>query len=153
MNIQIKADFKKLENFIKLLGSKRYIDIGILGQESYENGISIAGIGAVMEFGSISKNIPERSFILMPIETKQKEIEKQIEPKFPLLINENSTDKFLKEMGIACEGVIQEAFDTKGFNTWQPIKEATKKAKGGSDAILIDTGELRKAISSRIGGN
>jgi hypothetical protein len=147
----IKADFKKLENLIKLLGSKRYIDIGILGQESYENGISIAGIGAVMEFGSISKNIPERSFILMPIETKQKEIEKQIEPKFPLLINENSTDKFLKEMGIACEGMIQSAFDTGGFGTWQKLDPKTIKAKG-SDAILIDTGELRKAISSKVGG-
>ena len=146
----IKADFKKLENFIKLLGSKRYIDIGILGQESYENGISIAGIGAVMEFGSISKNIPARSFILMPIETKQKKIEKQIEPKFPLLVTENSADKFLKQIGIACEGMIQSAFDTGGFGTWQKLSPKTIKSKG-SDAILIDTGELRKSISSKVG--
>jgi phage gpG-like protein len=179
--MQIKADFHLLENFIKLLKTKKYCDVGILGKETAEQteegktkNISIAYLGAVHEFGADievtdkmraylhyigihlksstgSIHIPQRSFILMPLETNEKKITKTVEPKFPLLITENSTDKFLKEMGAACEGVIQEAFDTGGFGTWQDISQMTKDRKDSGN-ILIDKGGLRQAISSKVGG-
>lgn len=160
---KVEYDFSKLEKLIKLLKTKKYVDVGILGEttsEQTEEGktknISIAFLGAVHEFGSEKRNIPERSFIIMPIETKQKEIAKEAEKNFPMLIGSDKANdikivKFLTEIGIRCEAVIQEAFDTKGFNTWPDIKQETKDRKD-SEAILIDTGTLRKSITSRVGG-
>lgn len=148
----VKGDFSKLESLIKKLETKKYVDVGILGGASYEAGATIAGIGAVHEYGSISGNIPERSFIRMPLETKGKEINKKLAPKFQKLIEKQDIDKLLTLIGIECEGVIQAAFDTGGYGTWQPILEKTAERKGGSHAILIDDGTLRKSITSRVGG-
>lgn len=152
----VKADFSKLEKLIKLLKTKKFVDIGILGQEKNEDGINLAGIGGVHEFGYPEKNIPERSFIIMPIETKQKEIAKEMEKEFPILLgfeksNEAKIDRFLTRIGIVCEGAIQEAFDSGGFGTWPDIQQKTKDRKD-SDEILIDIGTLRKSITSKVGG-
>ena len=38
--------------------------------------------GAVHEFGSIKRKIPKRSFIAMPIQTKQAQIQKSVEGRF-----------------------------------------------------------------------
>lgn len=162
-DINIKADFSKLEKLIKLLKTKKYVDVGILGEttsEQTEEGktknISIAFLGAVHEFGSEKRNIPERSFIIMPIETKQKKIAKEMEKKFPILLgsekaNEVKIIQFLTDVGLKCEEAIQDAFDSGGFGTWPDIQQATKDRKD-SDAILIDQGNLRKAITSKVGG-
>lgn len=53
-DVSIDADFKQLEKLIKELDSDYYVDIGILGkQTATEDGITLAGIGAVQEFGKI----------------------------------------------------------------------------------------------------
>jgi phage gpG-like protein len=180
-NVNVKADFTKLENLIKCLNSKLFCDVGILGDEKGEKttegkskDISIASIGAVHEFGAdievtpkmrsflhyigINLNpktkyvhIPQRSFILMPIEVNEKKITKQLEARFPLLVNEKTAVKFLQEVGIACEGVIQEAFDTAGFGNWQPLHPVTIANKEG-EGILKDQGDLRRTITSKVGG-
>lgn len=148
----IEADFSKLEKLLKDLDVKGYVDVGVLGNASYEDGATIAGIGAIHEFGSLSGNIPQRSFIRMPIELKQEDIEKKVMDKVKdKLFDGISPKDVLQMIGIFCEEAIQEAFETGGFGTWQDIKDETKDRKNG-DSILIDTGTLRKAITSKIGG-
>jgi phage gpG-like protein len=147
----VDGDFSKLENILKKLKTKKHVDVGILGNESYEDGATIAGIGAVHEFGKLDGSIPERSFIRMPIETKQKEIEKSLKPKVQEIMERGDIDRALTLLGIACEGAIQEAFDSGGFGTWKDIDQKTKDRKK-SDSILIDTSELRKSITSKVGG-
>jgi phage gpG-like protein len=149
--LQVKGDFSKLENLIKKLKTPYYCDVGILGEASYEDGATIAGIGAVHELGSISGNIPQRSFIVMPIETKQADIAKKLDSKWEGKLESQDIRGLFIEMGILCEAAIQEAFDTKGFGSWKPIEEATKKRKKGSDAILIDKGILSNSITSEVG--
>ena len=50
----VSGDFSKLEALIKDLGKKHYVDIGILGEsnKTVEGGLTLAGIGAVHEFGT-----------------------------------------------------------------------------------------------------
>lgn len=156
----VTGDFSGLEKLIKNLGKKFYTDIGILGKggKTEKGGITLAGRGAVMEFGTdkAGRNrdtkIPERSFIRMPLETGQENIEKQIEPRMQKLIEEGDIKGVFVLIGIAGAGRIQEAFETEGFGEWEDIKESTKKSKG-SDAILIDIGTLSQAITYRVGGN
>lgn len=154
----VTGDFSKLEKLVENLGKKVYSDIGILGAAgSTDEGLTIAGIGAVHEFGTdkAGRNrdtvIPERSFIIMPLETGQGDIEKAIEPRLQQLLEDGNIKGIFELIGIAGEARIIEAFETGGFGTWEDIKEATKKAKG-SDAILIDQGQLKQSITSRVGG-
>ena len=53
------------------------------------------------------------------------------------------------KIGIIAEGVVQEAFSTRGFGKWAPNSEMTIAQKG-SDSPLIDTAQLRKSISSDV---
>lgn len=152
---EVTGDFSQLENLISELGKDYYVDIGILGEsnQTVEGGLTLAGIGAVHEFGTDragrgSKTvIPERSFIRMPLETGQNTIEKEIKPKI-----KDGTDikTIFKLIGISGEARIQEAFDSRGFGTWAENAESTIEQKG-SDSPLIDTGALRKAIMSKVG--
>lgn len=156
---QVTGDFSRLEKLVENLGKKFYTDIGILGAAGYTEGgkITLAGLGAVHEFGTdkAGRNrdtvIPERSFIRMPLETGQEDIEKQIDSKIQKLIEDGDIAGVFKLIGIAGEARVQEAFETGGFGRWEDIKEATKKAKG-SDAILVDDAVLKQAITSRVGG-
>ena len=156
---QVTGDFSRLEKLIENLSKDYYTDIGILGAAGSTEGgkITLAGIGAVHEFGTdkAGRNrdteILERSFIRMPLETGQEAIEKQIDPDFQKLMEDGDIKGIFELIGIAGEARVQEAFETGGFGTWEDIKEATKKRKG-SDAILVDQGPLRQGITSRVGG-
>lgn len=156
---EVSGDFSKLEKLVENLGKKYYTDIGILGAggKTEEGGITLAGIGAVHEFGTDkagrgrSTTIPERSFIRMPLETGQEEIENDIGPKVKELIEKGNIKGIFELIGIAGEARVQEAFETGGFGMWPELSESTIKGKG-SDAILIDIGALRQATTSRVGG-
>jgi len=158
-NSEVSGDFSKLEKLIENLEKKHFVDIGILGSAgSTESGkITLAGLGAVHEFGTDRAGrgnttvIPSRSFIRMPLETGQDDIEKAVQPRLQPLLEMSNINGIFELIGIAGEARIQEAFETGGFGTWEDIKESTKKEKG-SDAILIDQGPLRQGITSRVGG-
>lgn len=156
-NSKITGDFSKLNKLVENLGKQYYVDVGILGNEVTDEGITIAGIGAVHEFGTDeagSNNdivIPERSFIRMPLEEKGEEIEKDVGKGYEEKIANGNVKGIFKDIGIAAERQIQEAFESGGFGTWPELQQSTIDAKGSS-AILIDDGTLRKAITSQVGG-
>lgn len=148
----VELDMKGLDKLIKELKTKYYVDIGIIGEGKMgPKGASVAAYGAVHEYGSPKQNIPRRSFIQMPLQVRQKQIEDAAQRVFKKA-TESDLDikRVFKTIGIAAEAQIQDAFDSSGFGTWAPDSEATVAAKG-SDSVLIDTGLLRKAIASRVG--
>lgn len=155
----VTGDFSKLEKLIENLEGDYYVDIGILGEnnKSVEGGLTLAGIGAVHEFGTDRAGrgnktvIPERSFIRMPLETGQTDIENAVEPKLQKLLADGDIEGIFKLIGIAGEARIQEAFETAGFGEWDPNAESTIRQKG-SDSPLIDQGPLRQSITSKVGG-
>jgi phage gpG-like protein len=156
---EVSGDFSRLENLIKELEKEFYVDVGILGETNTttEGGYTLAGIGAVHEFGTDKAGrgrnvtIPERSFIKMPLETGQEQIEKAVKDKFQELMEKGDIKRIFQLIGLAAEGRIQEAFETGGFGEWPALRPSTI-ARKGSDAILIDDGSLRKAITSKVGG-
>ena len=154
----VTGDFSKLEKLIENLEGNHYVDIGILGEnnQSVEGGYTLAGIGAVHEFGTDragrgnTVTIPERSFLRMPLETGQQDIENAVEGHLQKLIADGDIKGIFKLIGIAGEARIQEAFETAGFGEWDPNAESTIRQKK-SDSPLIDQGDLRKAITSKVG--
>lgn len=124
-----------------------------------------ATIGLVHEFGSPTKNIPERSWLRMPLIVKLPDVIAQAGPEFwRKLILEKGILKGLKGLGIAAEDSIQQAFETGGFGKWVPWskrygrkRELEVRALFGDivgpvhpGSLLIQTGELRQSVTSRV---
>ena len=65
------------------------------------------------------------------------------------LIAEGDTKTLLARLGLFAETLVQRAFETSGFGQWPALQSSTVKAKGSS-APLIDTGQLRRSISSEV---
>lgn len=159
--------------------SKR-VQVGVLGgndaRSGDESGGYVAGnaeIGVAHEFGLIGgqlpqavrakaglskepaksgRSLPERSFLRMPVITQLPEaIKAQGKENWRKAILQKGVVFALKNLGILAEGVIQDAFKTGGFGTWAKLKPATIRRKK-SDAILIDTAQLRQSITSRVVG-
>lgn len=156
----VTGDFSKLDKLVENLSKDYYVDIGILGDtnESVEGGYTLAGIGAVHEFGTDKAGrgnnvvIPERSFIRMPLEQGQEEIEKSLEPRLKDLLEKGDIETIFKLIGIAGEAQIHEAFASAGFGQWPPLAESTvAQRKNGSSEPLRDTGALEQAITSKVG--
>jgi hypothetical protein len=113
----------------------------------------------------------------MPIYRKASQIIKWITKASKFTLLEGNKKELLVQIGIACEEQIQLAFDTQGFGSWAPNSYATVMAKlrrggkkfanvflrkqltgeylnegaKGINSPLIDTGQLRRSISSKVG--
>lgn len=147
---EVHGDFSQLENLISKLKEKHYTDVGVFSTAKTSDGQQVAEYGAYNEFGSYTRpdHPPKRSFIRMPIQTKQNEISKYVEKHEKGHIEKGDVKGIFEDIGIACESQIQSAFDTQGFGTWKPNAESTIEQKGSS-APLIDDGTLRKSITHR----
>ena len=152
----VRQDFGKLNNLVKGIGQKAVVRIGIMGAKNSkhksEDGsgmLTNAEIGAIHEFGSLSGHIPSRSWLRMPIHKGAAFIVKKAKQELKIMAEKGSILPILVNIGIRCGQLIQRAFASRGFGEWAPIKPATKKAKGSS-AILIDTGQLRRSVSSKV---
>lgn len=163
---KVTANLDGLEKFRREIGNSFVARVGIIGSQASQSHqlekhgykenraqgetITNAELGLIQMYGSITNNIPPRDFLVMPIEMKRRELIK-------VLASSQSRTAFAKGnfkgifaiMGAAAEGFIMEAFATGGFGSWAPNKSSTVRQKRSS-APLIDTGELRKSISSDV---
>jgi phage gpG-like protein len=144
---------KALRDGLKAAG-KAEVQVGVFAYDADRDDegsdMSNADIGAVHEFGSKARNIPERSFLRMPTETKlPKELKRIGATIITKTIIEKGASEFLREVGQIAEGQIDEAFTTSGYGQWAPNSKRTERRKG-SARPLIDTGKLRAAITSRV---
>ena len=153
-------NLRALKEGLKRAGNAE-IQIGILGQKNARDtggsthqskgAMDNADLGALHEFGSKKANIPARSFLRMPTETK---LPAEIKRLGPGTIAKNiltrGAHETLREIGQIAEGEIDKAFATSGFGTWPDNSPRTIARKKGGNSPLIDTGKLRRAVSSRV---
>ncbi len=108
-------------------------------------------IAAKNEFGV---GVPRRSMLRMPFHLHGDRILKDAQADARATLAEvgrapqRTAKRLLDRVGIAGENLVQEAFDTRGFGSWKPNAPATVELKG-SDAPLIDTAQMRRAVDSR----
>jgi phage gpG-like protein len=155
----VKLEFKKLQNFIKYLKKGMPpVKVGILGDTAGRNSgeLNNAQIGFTNEFGKMTgyPKIPARSFLRMPLQSiyfKEKlRSKKSLSAKeFEKAIATGKADEFSKKVGMVAEETIQEAFSTNGFGNWKENAAYTIEKKGSSSP-LIDTGQLRRSITSKV---
>lgn len=167
----VRFDLRNLYEIQRQLGKQYFVQVGILGKsptrketvdkKTFKPGegkhkagkkastLTNADVGKKMEFGSASENIPARSFLRMPLYLKLPGTVKKLGQSFIDSLTEKNIKKFYTRFGILCENIIQTAFATRGFGRWAPNAQLTIDIKG-SNAPLIDTGQLRKSITSRV---
>jgi hypothetical protein len=173
--VKIRLNTDKIEDIRSALLAKYKTEVGILGGKSREKAddekssdMTNAEIGLVHEKGSYSRNIPRRSFLEVPMVDHAQElnvIRKTIWAEF-----QKSTIGLKKayiDLGMHAQQIIQRAFDTSGDEKWpankrpysklrlgkikmSDYKKMTKEQKHERSRPLIDSGQLRASISSRV---
>ena len=174
-----KIDFKVTVNdgtFQRLIENskkinKAYVKVGVLAAKSgreaskdTEDNENLTNVeigllhefgdveGEIEKFGSYEEAVPIRSFIKMPLEHKKDFLLKSMNKKMiKAALVMGNVKKALEILGVEAENVIQEAFESGGFGKWAPLAPSTIEKKG-SAAILIETGQLRRSISSQVVG-
>lgn len=126
--------------------------VGILGEKAQrQNGDTHktnAEIGAIHELGLVA-GIPQRSFLKMPLETKLFDKISSEKEDYYLALKNDKLRKWFEAVGIWCEEIIDNAFLSGGFGSWAPNSPITITIKGSSKP-LIDTGQLRASITSKV---
>lgn len=154
----IKLDVSKMKTLLKFLqGGMPGIKVGIMGQKNARKGDSPsnAEIGFTNEFGKMTgyPKIEPRSFIRMPLNTHfyDKMLSKKslTAEEFEKAIASGNAEQFAQKVGIVAEETIQDAFATRGWGQWKPNADLTVELKG-SDSPLIDTGQMRRSITSKV---
>lgn len=148
----VKADFGPLNQMVKILSGKHTIQVGIFAPKATRKnakGLGNPDLGAIHEFGSVSRGIAPRSFLRMPLIQYGQEIIKEGTIGMDYFLAKGNFIQVLKNIGLACEVAINRAFVTRGFGSWKPNAPSTV-ARKGSDMPLIDTSQLRRSIASRV---
>ena len=158
ININMAPFHKKVEEAAAIPSQ-----IGILAEEKHnEDNFTIAGLGMVHEFGSISGKIPKRSFFALTEEQKKAEFQKFLKKNNDALVRHilaGTWEIALEQLAAKWEAYIVECFDTEGFGTWDELKprtltareaKRTDKTQGGVQ-ILQDTGALKRSITHKVG--
>lgn len=151
---------------------KARVDVGVFAShDARDDGESNLEIANKMEFGSAEVSSPSdeqarargrmgkhrptwggnpaRSFVGMPITTELPKVVRGESGELAAAFVADGAKAMLERVGFMGEAVIQDAFDTGGFGTWPANSEATVQWKD-SDKPLIDSKQLRGAISSRV---
>lgn len=152
---KIRADLSQLENLLKQIGGEFVARVGVIGSAAgevhdSESGLTNAELGLIHEFGSESRNIPARSFLRMPLETKQDQlIDKLDTGEVKDAIESGDIKQVYKVLGREGEQIVRDAFMSGGYGNWKANAPATV-ARKGTDKPLLDTGALQRSVSSDV---
>tara|TARA_R110000822_G_scaffold84867_3_gene199034 strand:- start:14825 stop:15274 length:450 start_codon:yes stop_codon:yes gene_type:complete len=136
-----KKALKDLEKLTKSLIGDDLVKVGLpKNSNDYPDGTSVIMVGAVHEFGSPSRGIPERSYLRSTINgnrAKYKSMLKKLAKK--IIDGKLKKKQALGLLGLAVQGDIIQKI-SKGIPP--PTKQGTP---------LIDTGHLRQSITYQVG--
>lgn len=114
------------------------------GEGAYEDGTPLAVIAAVQEFGSANGQVPERSFLRVPLRAGQDRFQQIFRQLLPQ-VNSGELTMFqvLSQVGAAAAATSQEAI-SQGI---APPNAPSTIERKGSSTPLVDTGRLRQSIT------
>lgn len=116
-------------------------------------------LGYVHQYGSVKQGIPARPWLDRPFEmkkadykAKQKELLRSGD-----MFEKGGGKKVLQKLAYYGLSLIQDGFQTNGYGTWLPLKQATiarRPLKGRAGAKpLLDTREFFRSITTEIVAN
>lgn len=138
---------KHLEKLSALDIGEKDVQVGLpKGSNAYPDGTSVIMVGAVHEFGSELRNIPERSYLRSTIIGNRREYLKFIRGLAKKLISLDMTEeKALRLLGEKVKSDVQR----KIVSLDDP--PLARPREDGSDNPLNDTGHLKQSITYQVG--
>lgn len=133
---------KKLEKLATALRKPGSVLVGLpKDSNDYPDGTSVIMVGAVHEFGSPARGVPQRSYLRTTI-IEQKRAYRDLFIKLSKLIvkNKMTTEKALNILGLTVQTDVREKISD--------ISEPALKAREGNP--LVDTGHLRQSITFEV---
>ena len=121
--------------------SELEVQVGFQGDQTAEDGTSLAEIAAYNELGT--STIPARPFMKQSFENHEDELRAACERVNAALASSKSVEQALDALGVAIKGLVQTEIVDGGFTENAP---STIKKKG-SDKPLIDTGTMRQSVN------
>ena len=142
--------FKKWRVKVGILGAKAE-RFDIESSTSTADALNNPTLGLIHEFGSKANAIPARSFLRVPLMTKlPKRLEQIGKALWRTIILKQGPEKALEQLGVQGEIEVQKAFN-QGGPGWAPLSPYTvARKKKNKTAILIDSGQLKRSISSEV---
>ena len=133
---------KELDKLAKSLVGPDLVKVGLpKNSNAYPDGTSVIMVGAVHEFGSPSKKIPQRSFLRSTVNSNKRKYKGMFKK-----LSKNIVDgKIDKKTALGLVG-LQVQTDVREMIT--DIKEPELKYREGNP--LIDTGHLRQSITYEV---
>ena len=133
------AAIAKIEKIAKQMNGKGQVKIGLpVGSNNYPDGTSVIMVGAVHEFGSASRGIPERSYLRATMQNNRRKY-KSLISKLGIQIATGAMDsmKALQTLGLKVEADVKD--------TLIDLKSPALKHRKGNP--LFDTGHLVGSIT------
>lgn len=169
-NAFVKTNMTPLNNLLAGIDEKYVVRVGILGNKAHAKNrldtgelkkrgghkvgdtaseLTNADIGLRHEKGVKSEHLPRRSWLQNPLEDNLMEYFTKIGSEtIKLMVLKQSLSAY-QDLGIICEQIIQKGFETGGYGKWKSLSAFTIAQKKSSQ-ILIDTGQLRKSVTSQV---
>lgn len=137
---------KKLDELRRHVSSmNRQVNVGFPANgKTEENGVPLAMVAAVHNFGSPEQGIPERPFLVRAIKSHLQDYKDLNSKTLPLVIaGRMSVERALGLLGEMAKGHIQLEITNGDF---VPLKPETIRRKGSS-VPLIDDGQMRQGVA------
>lgn len=134
---------KRIEQLAKTMTGPDTVKVGLpKGSNDYPDGTSVIMVGAVHEFGSPARNVPERSFLRSTVQEKRRAYKKLFKKVAKKIVDGKiDTKKGLSLIGLQVESdVKQKIID---------IKSPPLKHREGNP--LFDKGHLIESIVFQVG--
>lgn len=153
VDFDIDLDMSEFKRYVRDV-NEAYAEVGVLGAAKGKKVETIAEYGAVHEFGSISHNLPRRSFIKDPLEKHLGEEILSIKETLLKNLEAGNIKKAVGILGMKGVEIVKKSFQTSNDGEWPELSQATidampeKRRKGWK--ILVDTGALQSSIKSKV---
>jgi len=154
VKIKKKPDvvLKKLEKIASKMDGPGTVKVGLpKGSNNYPDGTSIIMVGTVHEFGSPSRNIPQRSYLRSTINGNRKKYLGMLKKLATKITKENMSPlKALNLLGLQVKSDVQSKIRAiKQPPLKSPSKKRIGEGKEGANP-LIDTGHLIQSIQYKV---
>lgn len=156
--VEFKFNREILDKIKRELEKNVTVAIGVLTDAKHPSSQGgIATIAAVHEFGSKTKNIPQRSFLRLTLARRQQDFKNLLNEKQDKILKEISEGKLtqaFEKLGAWWVSAVHDTFDAQGYGRWRDLAEGsykeTRKNKGNKRGktykLLMVTGALRRSI-------
>ena len=132
--------------------ASRSVDVGIIGTKagSAHQGSAQVTVAQVAEWAEFGLGQPQRSWLRAWVDANLDRINEQIDAEVGRVVaGEADPEQVLQRLGLWLVGEMQANISNFPENGFEPNAPSTIAQKG-SDTPLIDKGQLRSSITSRV---